>query len=75
MTASDLTLAQRHYLFLSALRWFPVGLVIPVMVLLFRARGLDLAEISSSSPATASRQQCASCRLVALPTCSAAVRC
>ena len=46
MTASDLTIAQRHYLFLSALRWFPVGLVIPVMVLLFRARGLDLAEIS-----------------------------
>ena len=46
MTASDLTMAQRHYLFLSALRWFPVGLVIPVMVLLFRARGLDLAEIS-----------------------------
>jgi MFS family permease len=46
MTASDLTLAQRHYLFLSALRWFPVGLVIPVMVLLFRVRGLDLAEIS-----------------------------
>ena len=46
MSASELTLAHRHYLILSALRWFPVGLVVPVMVLLFRARGLDLAEIS-----------------------------
>lgn len=46
MRASELTLARRHYLILSALRWFPVGLVVPVMVLLFRARGLDLAEIS-----------------------------
>jgi Major Facilitator Superfamily len=46
MSASELTLARRHYLILSALRWFPVGLVVPVMVLLFRARGLDLAEIS-----------------------------
>ena len=46
MTTSDLTLVRRHYLILSALRWFPVGLVVPVMVLLFRTRGLDLAEIS-----------------------------
>jgi MFS family permease len=46
MRASELRLARRHYLILSALRWFPVGLVVPVMVLLFRARGLDLVEIS-----------------------------
>jgi predicted MFS family arabinose efflux permease len=46
MSASDLILLRRHYLILSALRWFPVGLVLPVMVLLFRTRGLDLAEIS-----------------------------
>jgi MFS family permease len=46
MSASDLVHVRRHYLILSALRWFPVGLVIPVMVLLFRARGLDLADIS-----------------------------
>jgi MFS family permease len=46
MTAAELRLVRRHFLILSALRWFPVGLVIPVMVLLFRSRGLDLAEIS-----------------------------
>jgi MFS family permease len=46
MSASDLVHVRRHYLILSALRWFPVGLAIPVMVLLFRARGLDLADIS-----------------------------
>ncbi|HET6728761.1 MAG TPA: MFS transporter [Jiangellaceae bacterium] len=46
MSVSDLALVRRHYLILAALRWFPVGLVIPVMVLLFRTRGLDLAEIS-----------------------------
>ncbi len=46
MSAAELVTVRRHYLVLAALRWFPVGLVIPVMVLLFRARGLDLAEIS-----------------------------
>jgi predicted MFS family arabinose efflux permease len=46
MSVSDLALVRRHYLILAALRWFPVGLVLPVMVLLFRTRGLDLAEIS-----------------------------
>ena len=45
MSAAELVTVRRHYLVLAALRWFPVGLVIPVMVLLFRARGLDLAEI------------------------------
>lgn len=30
---------------LSALRWLPAGLVIPVMVLMFGARGLSLAQI------------------------------
>ena len=34
--------AERRYLLLSALQWLPVGLVIPVLVLLFRARGLEL---------------------------------
>ena len=33
---------ERRYLLLSALQWLPVGLVIPVMVLLMRARGLEL---------------------------------
>jgi MFS family permease len=34
-----------RYVTLTALRWFPVGLVIPVMVLLMQSRGLDLASI------------------------------
>ena len=44
MTPNPLTPAQaeRRYLFLSAMQWLPVGLVIPVMVLLLRARGIDL---------------------------------
>ena len=29
---------------LTAMRWFPVGLMVPVLVLLMQARGLDLAE-------------------------------
>lgn len=35
----------RRFAFLTALRWFPVGLYIPVAVLLMQARGLDLATI------------------------------
>jgi hypothetical protein len=35
----------RRYVFLTALRWFPTGLSIPVSVLLMQARGLDLATI------------------------------
>ena len=35
----------RRFALLSALRWFPVGLTIPVNVLLMQARGLDLAAI------------------------------
>ena len=46
MSAADLKLIRRRYAILSALRWFPVGLVIPVMVLLFRTRGLDIADVS-----------------------------
>ncbi len=34
-----------RFVTLAALRWFPVGLVIPVMVLLLQARGLDVASI------------------------------
>jgi len=37
-------LVQRFAL-LSALRWFPVGLYLPVAILLMQARGLDLATI------------------------------
>src|SRR4051812_49517099 len=35
----------RRFVFLTALRWFPVGLYIPVAVLLMQARGLDLATV------------------------------
>ncbi|WP_448071668.1 MFS transporter [Georgenia yuyongxinii] len=37
--------ARRRFLALTALRWFPVGLVIPVLVLLPLDRGLSLAEV------------------------------
>lgn len=36
---------RRRFVTLTALRWFPTGVVIPVMVLLMRERGLDLATI------------------------------
>jgi hypothetical protein len=44
MPATPTGLARR-YAFLTALRWLPVGLTIPVNVLLMQARGLDLAAI------------------------------
>ncbi|HWH02025.1 MAG TPA: MFS transporter [Pilimelia sp.] len=36
---------RRRYLVLLALRWFPVGLTMPVTVLLMQSRGLTLAQI------------------------------
>jgi MFS transporter, DHA1 family, tetracycline resistance protein len=36
---------RRRYLFLLMLRWFPVGLMVPVLVLLPLERGLTIAEI------------------------------
>ena len=39
--------ARRRFLLLLGLRWFPVGLMIPVSVLLMLERGLGLAEIGS----------------------------
>lgn len=43
--ADDLTRTRRRFVALTALRWFPTGVVLPVMVLLMRERGLDLAEV------------------------------
>ena len=43
--ADDLTRTRRRFVVLTALRWFPTGVVLPVMVLLMRERGLDLAEV------------------------------
>ncbi|ROS79115.1 MFS transporter [Cellulomonas sp. PhB143] len=37
--------ARRRFVVLTALRWFPTGVVVPVMVLLMRERGLDLATV------------------------------
>lgn len=42
MTAATV---RRRYVILSALRWLPVGALIPVFVLLLQSRGLSLAEI------------------------------
>jgi MFS family permease len=39
--------AEWRYVVLSGLQWLPVGLVIPVLVLLLRARGLDLPVIGA----------------------------
>ncbi|MEX1169164.1 MAG: MFS transporter [Chloroflexota bacterium] len=45
MTPLDARAARRRYLILIALRWFPVGLLIPISVLLMVSRGLSLTEI------------------------------
>jgi MFS family permease len=39
--------AERRYLLLSGLQWLPIGLVIPVMVLLMRARGIELPVVGA----------------------------
>jgi MFS transporter, DHA1 family, tetracycline resistance protein len=39
--------AQRRFLILLGLRWFPVGLMIPVSVLLMLERGLGLAQVGA----------------------------
>jgi len=44
MTAAQ---AQRRFLVLLGLRWFPVGLLIPVLVLLALERGLTIAEVGA----------------------------
>jgi len=43
--ALDLITARRRFLVLTALRWFPVGLTIPVTVLLPVSRGLSLSQV------------------------------
>jgi len=47
MTARELTVAsaERRYVALTALRWFPLGISIPVTVLLASSRGLSAADI------------------------------
>ena len=38
---------RRRFLLLTALRWLPGGLVLPVLVLLMQSRGLTLAEVGT----------------------------
>jgi predicted MFS family arabinose efflux permease len=45
MSGLDARTARRRYLILLALRWLPVGLTIPVSVLLLISRGLSLGEL------------------------------
>lgn len=45
MTTLDVRSARRRYLLLTALRWLPVGLLIPIFVLVPLSRGLSLTEI------------------------------
>ncbi len=45
MNVLDARAARRRYLILIGLRWLPVGLLIPVLVLLALSRGLSLTQI------------------------------
>jgi MFS family permease len=45
MTTLDVRSARRRYLLLTTLRWLPVGLAIPIVVLVPLSRGLSLSEI------------------------------
>lgn len=47
MTDPSARSLRRRFLLLTALRWFPGGLVLPVLVLLLQARGLDLSYIGT----------------------------
>ncbi|MEU7907305.1 MFS transporter [Actinoplanes sp. NPDC049118] len=49
MTALTADAARRRFLLLLALRWFPVGLMIPVTVLLPLERGLTLAQYGTAA--------------------------
>ncbi|WP_433719945.1 MFS transporter [Actinoplanes sp. CA-051413] len=49
MTALTAVQARRRFLWLLALRWLPVGLMIPVTVLLPLDRGLSLAQYGSAA--------------------------
>jgi MFS transporter, DHA1 family, tetracycline resistance protein len=49
MTALSAARAQRRFLLLHGLRWLPVGLLIPILVLLPLERGLTLAQYGTSA--------------------------
>lgn len=45
MSALTVRQARRRYLILHGLRWFPIGLLIPVVILLMLERGLTLPQV------------------------------
>ena len=49
MSALTETQVRRRYLFLLGLRWFPVGLMIPVLVLIPLERGLTIAQFGAAA--------------------------
>ncbi|TWJ22595.1 putative MFS family arabinose efflux permease [Micromonospora endolithica] len=51
MSTLSVTQVRRRFLILHGLRWLPVGLVIPVTVLLMQERGLSLTQIGLATAA------------------------
>lgn len=51
MSALTETQVRRRFLVLLGLRWFPVGLMIPVLVLLALERGLTIAQLGAAAAA------------------------
>lgn len=49
MSALTVRQAQQRFLFLLGLRWFPVGLMVPVHVLLPIERGLSIAQVGAAA--------------------------
>jgi len=47
MTSADLQVLRRRFVALTFLRWFPTGLLIPVLVLLMVGRGLSLPTVGA----------------------------
>lgn len=47
MTSAELRLLRRRFVALTFLRWFPTGLLIPVLVLLMVGRGLSLPTVGA----------------------------
>lgn len=51
VTALSAQAVERRFLALRGLRWAPIGLMIPVMVLLLTERGFSLTEIGATAAA------------------------
>jgi MFS family permease len=44
---TELLVLRRRFVVLTFLRWFPIGLVLPVLVLMPRARGISLPTVGA----------------------------